>query len=182
MQSPRNSIRYWNALRAGHAARRNATTSSPAPSAAILGDTFVLEFDARHGFPFRIGGSRVNALFLQELRGVSFLKLWREPDWPEIKSVLRDVADQFAGLAPLRRGAAAGGGRARDRGHAPAALPSRLDSFARPGLPLRRRDAALVRAHRRGRGDFDLGNGARPVVRPTPAAEAQRGSACGKRA
>ncbi len=84
---------YWNALRAGRGApERNDV--DPGAIRAILADTFVLEFDARHGFPFRIGGSRVNALFLQELRGVSFLKLWREPDWPEIKSVLRDVADQ----------------------------------------------------------------------------------------
>jgi len=84
---------YWNALRAGRGApERNDV--DPGAIRAILADTFVLEFDARHGFPFRIGGSRVNALFLRELRGVSFLRLWREPDWPEIKSVLRDVADQ----------------------------------------------------------------------------------------
>ena len=84
---------YWNALRAGRGApERNDV--EPGAIRGILADTFVLDFDAGSGFPFRIGGSRLNALFLQELRGVSFLKLWREPDWPEIRSVLRDVADQ----------------------------------------------------------------------------------------
>ncbi len=81
---------YWNALRTGRSApERNDV--EPGAIRGILGDTFVLDFDSS-GFPFRIGGSRINALFLQELRGVSFLKLWREPDWPGVKFALRDVA------------------------------------------------------------------------------------------
>jgi hypothetical protein len=83
---------YWNALRAGRAApERNDIEPSAIPS--ILADTFVLEFDAGIGFPFRISGSRVNALFLRELRGLSFLKLWRAADRTEIISVLQQVAD-----------------------------------------------------------------------------------------
>jgi hypothetical protein len=83
---------YWNALRAGRTApERNEI--EPGAIRSVLADTFVLEFDAATGFPFRISGSRVNALFLRELRGLSFLKLWRETDRSEIVSVLQRVAD-----------------------------------------------------------------------------------------
>ena len=84
---------YWNAVRAGRGApERNDI--EPGAIRGILADTFVLDLDAGRGFPLRISGSRVNALFLQELRGLSFLKLWREADRPEIRSVLDDVADR----------------------------------------------------------------------------------------
>ncbi len=84
---------YWNALRAGRAApERNEV--EPAAIRRVLADTFVLEFDAAAGFPFRISGSRINALFLRELRGLSFLKLWRSADRREIESILQRVADQ----------------------------------------------------------------------------------------
>jgi hypothetical protein len=83
---------YWHALRGGRIApERNEI--EPGAIRSVLADTFVLEFDAGTGFPFRISGSRVNALFLQELRGLSFLKLWRATDRSEIVSILQRVAD-----------------------------------------------------------------------------------------
>jgi hypothetical protein len=84
---------YWNALRAGRAAPERDEIE-PAAIRSVLADTFVLEFDAAAGFPFRISGSRINALFLRELRGLSFLKLWRAADRREIESILQRVADQ----------------------------------------------------------------------------------------
>jgi hypothetical protein len=90
----RELYEYWNALRAGRGApERNDI--EPGAIRGILADTFVLDLDSGSGFPLRISGSRVNALFLQELRGLSFLKLWRESDRPEIRSVLDDVADRW---------------------------------------------------------------------------------------
>lgn len=84
---------YWNALRAGRAApERNEV--EPAAIRSVLADTFVLEFDAAAGFPFRISGSRINALFLRELRGLSFLKLWRGADRREVETILQRVSDQ----------------------------------------------------------------------------------------
>ena len=84
---------YWNALRAGGIApERNDV--EPGAIRGVLADTFVLEFDAGIGFPFRISGSRLNALFLRELRGLSFMKLWRDTDQSEIESVLQGVADK----------------------------------------------------------------------------------------
>lgn len=54
----------------------------------------MLDFENHDGFPFRIAGSRANALFLTELRGLSFLELWRETDRQEIRSILYRVAGE----------------------------------------------------------------------------------------
>jgi hypothetical protein len=84
---------YWNALRAGRSApERNDI--EPGAIRAILADTFVLDFDKENGFPFRIAGSRANALFLTELRGLSFLLLWHEADRQRVKSVIQAVANE----------------------------------------------------------------------------------------
>lgn len=83
---------YWNALR-GERIAPERNEIEPGAIRSVLADTFVLEFDPGTGFPFRISGSRVNALFLRELRGLSFLKLWRAMDRSEIVSVLQRVAE-----------------------------------------------------------------------------------------
>jgi hypothetical protein len=84
---------YWNELRGRRSApERNAL--DPSAIRGVLADTFVLDFDDKRGFPFRIAGSRANALFLKELRGLSFLDLWRGADRQEVDSVLHCVADE----------------------------------------------------------------------------------------
>ena len=84
---------YWNRLRGARSApERNDV--DPGAIRGVLADTFVLDFDARRGFPFRIAGSRANALFLKELRGFSFLDLWRSADREELDSILHCVADE----------------------------------------------------------------------------------------
>jgi hypothetical protein len=84
---------YWNRLRGAQSApERNDV--DPGAIRGVLADTFVLDFDARRGFPFRIAGSRANALFLTELRGFSFLDLWRNADRAELDSILHCVADE----------------------------------------------------------------------------------------
>ena len=84
---------YWNRLRGARSApERNDV--DPGAIRGVLADTFVLDFDARRGFPFRIAGSRANALFLKELRGFSFLDLWRSADREELDLILHCVADE----------------------------------------------------------------------------------------
>ena len=84
---------YWNRLRGARSApERNDV--DPGEIRGVLADTFVLDFDPRRGFPFRIAGSRANALFLKELRGFSFLELWRDADREELDSILHCVADE----------------------------------------------------------------------------------------
>jgi hypothetical protein len=84
---------YWNRLRGARSApERNDV--DPGAIRGVLAETFVLDFDDRCGFPFRIAGSRANALFLKELRGRSFLELWRNADRKEVSSILHYVADK----------------------------------------------------------------------------------------
>ncbi len=84
---------YWNRLRGARSApERNDV--DPGAIRGVLAETFVLDFDDRCGFPFRIAGSRANALFLKELRGLSFLELWRNADRKEVSSILHYVADE----------------------------------------------------------------------------------------
>ena len=84
---------YWNRLRGARSApERNDV--EPGALRGVLADTFVLDFDERRGFPFRIAGSRANAIFLKELRGRSFLELWRDADRQQIDSILHCVADE----------------------------------------------------------------------------------------
>jgi len=83
---------YWNALRgARRAPERNDI--DPGAIRGVLADTFILDFDAAAGFPMRISGSRANALFLRELRGSSFLELWRDGDREDMREILFSVAD-----------------------------------------------------------------------------------------
>src|SRR5574337_1448993 len=84
---------YWNRLRGARSApERNDV--DPGAIRGVLADTFVLDFDEKRGFPFRIAGSRANAIFLKELRGLSFLELWRDADRGDVDSVLHCVADE----------------------------------------------------------------------------------------
>jgi hypothetical protein len=84
---------YWNRLRGARSApERNDV--DPSAIRGVLADTFMLDFDEKRGFPFRIAGSRANAIFLKELRGLSFLDLWRDADRSELDSVLHCVADE----------------------------------------------------------------------------------------
>src|SRR5271157_4106308 len=83
---------YWDTLRAGrNAPERNDI--DPGAIRGVLADTFVLDFDPKRGFPFRIAGSKANALFFRELRGFSFLQLWREADRGQIEAAVRRAAD-----------------------------------------------------------------------------------------
>ena len=84
---------YWNRLR-GRRSAPERNDVDPGAIRGVLAETFVLDFDDRCGFPFRIAGSRANALFLKELRGHSFLELWRNADRKEVSSILHYVADK----------------------------------------------------------------------------------------
>jgi hypothetical protein len=84
---------YWDTLRGARSApERNDI--DPGAIRGILADTFILEFDAQREFPVRIVGTRTNALFLRELRGESFLDVWREEDKDEVRAILAGVADE----------------------------------------------------------------------------------------
>ncbi len=83
---------YWNRLRG----KRGAPERSEVDLAAIskvLADTFLLDIDVAHRFPFLMSGSRVNALFCAEQKNRSFLDLWSPRDMHNVAAVLLTVID-----------------------------------------------------------------------------------------
>jgi hypothetical protein len=92
---------YWDELRGARGApERNDI--EPGAIRGILADTFILEFSPQAGFPFRVVGSRTNALFGRELRGQPFAELWRREDQGELARILASAAD---GAQPFLVGA-----------------------------------------------------------------------------
>jgi hypothetical protein len=94
---------YWNELR-GERTAPERNDMDPNAIRHILADTFQLEIDAERTFPFRLAGTRVNALFDAEQKGRSFLDLWRPEEAHNIATVLLTVAD---GACPVVAGAVA---------------------------------------------------------------------------
>lgn len=92
---------YWDALRGARGApERNDI--EPGAIRGVLADTFILEYSRERGFPFRVVGSRTNALFCRELRGEPFRSLWAPGDAEEAQRVIESAAD---GAQPFLIGA-----------------------------------------------------------------------------
>lgn len=83
---------YWDETRGPRLAPERADID-PAGIRSLLGHTFVLEVDCASRFPFRLSGSRINALFLRELRGTSFIDLWDNNERARIANLLFSVLD-----------------------------------------------------------------------------------------
>ncbi|MFZ0730314.1 MAG: PAS domain-containing protein, partial [Methylovirgula sp.] len=78
---------YWNRLRGERGAPERSEVDLAAIS-KLLADTFLLEIDVAHRFPFLMSGSRVNALFCAEQKSRSFLDLWSPRDAHNVAAVL----------------------------------------------------------------------------------------------
>jgi hypothetical protein len=88
----RKLFSYWNDLRRERAAPERSEID-PAAIRGLLCDTFILEVDPARAYPIRVAGARIGALFLRELKGVSFLSLWREEELDGLASVIESVLD-----------------------------------------------------------------------------------------
>jgi hypothetical protein len=66
---------YWNKLR-GTRLSPAREDIDPCEIRHILADTMILEVDEARQFPVRVSGTRLNALFLDELKGHSFVGLF----------------------------------------------------------------------------------------------------------
>ncbi len=73
----RELFAYWNAIRRERAAPDRAEVD-PAAIRSILSDAFMIEADGEGGHPLRLTGARLNALWLAEMKGRSFIELWGE--------------------------------------------------------------------------------------------------------
>lgn len=87
---------YWQELRGRRPAPQRAEIE-PSAIRQILGEAFILALDHAAGYPFRLAGTRVCALFGRELKGESFVRLWDERSQTTIVELLRVLADEWVG-------------------------------------------------------------------------------------
>jgi hypothetical protein len=92
--SSRQFFAYWNAKRAD---ARAPDRSEIEPSAVreLLGDIFVLSYDAAAGYPFRVAGTRVCALFGHDVKDKSFSALFTEESRREVEEIIAAVAEEM---------------------------------------------------------------------------------------
>jgi len=81
---------YWDRIRGSQAAPARSDIE-PADIRTILPDLFILEKLEDSGFVFRLAGTRICALFGQELRATSFAELWNEKDYERISNTALEV-------------------------------------------------------------------------------------------
>lgn len=87
---------YWEDLRGKRPAPERAEIE-PGAIRQILSEAFIVALDHTSGYPFRLAGTRVCALFCRELKGEPFLSLWDEPSRPAIRELFSILADEWVG-------------------------------------------------------------------------------------
>ena len=96
MKHPSNQefFAYWDEKRAGE---RAPDRSAIEPSAVreLLGDIFVLSYDAAAGYPFRVAGTRVCALLGCDLKDRSFSALFEPEGRREIEDIIAVVSEEM---------------------------------------------------------------------------------------
>lgn len=83
-------FQYWNGLRAGRPAPVHSEIE-PSAIKSVLADTFILERRPSGNAAFRLAGSRVCAIYGQELRGASFASLWDYEARPQVHRIVDGV-------------------------------------------------------------------------------------------
>jgi hypothetical protein len=91
--SSREFFAYWDDKR-GSARAPDRSDIEPSALRDLLADIFVLSYDADAGFPFRVAGTRVCALFGRDLKDASFNALFRVDARREIEQVVTAVAEE----------------------------------------------------------------------------------------
>jgi hypothetical protein len=88
---------YWDALRGDRTAPERGEIE-PGAIRHILADTFILEVGADNRATFRLGGTRLCALFGRELQGEALHELWPAEAQHEMLHFIDIVRDETAGL------------------------------------------------------------------------------------
>lgn len=78
---------YWQKRRGKRSAPERSEIE-PGAIRQVLSDAFILALDGSAGFPFRLAGTRVCALFGRELKGESFMGLWTAASQPTVGDLL----------------------------------------------------------------------------------------------
>jgi hypothetical protein len=92
----RDLFSYWEALRGRRPAPQRAEIE-PGAIRHVLSETFIVMLDRNSGFPFRLAGTRVCALFGRELKGASFLGLWDEASRTTLRDLLGLLTSETVG-------------------------------------------------------------------------------------
>jgi hypothetical protein len=87
---------YWEELRGKRPAPERAEIE-PGAIRQILSEAFILALDPTAGYPFRLAGTRVCALFCRELKSEPFLSLWDETSRSAIRELFSILADEWVG-------------------------------------------------------------------------------------
>jgi hypothetical protein len=92
----RELFAYWQELRGRRPAPERAEIE-PSAIRQILSEAFILALDHTTGYPFRLAGTRICALFGRELKGEPFVRLWEEESRRTIIELLGILADEWVG-------------------------------------------------------------------------------------
>jgi hypothetical protein len=92
--SSREFFAYWDARR-GEARAPDRSEIEPGAVRELLGDIFVLSYDAATGYPFRVAGTRVCALLGCDLKDRSFSALFAPDGRREIEEIIAVVAEEM---------------------------------------------------------------------------------------
>jgi hypothetical protein len=87
---------YWQAIRGRRRAPQRAEIE-PAAIRHVLSEAFIVALDRGAGYPFRLAGTRVCALFGRELKGESFLSLWDEASRKTMRDLLHLLTSETVG-------------------------------------------------------------------------------------
>jgi hypothetical protein len=94
--SSRELHAYWDKKRGSRPAPER-TDIEPGAIRGVLSDAFIIALNRSAGYPFRLAGTRVCALFDREMKGESFLNLWTITSRPLVSSLLAILADEYIG-------------------------------------------------------------------------------------
>jgi hypothetical protein len=92
--SSREFFTYWDEKR-GAARAPDRSEIEPGAVRELLGDIFVLSYDAVAGHPFRVAGTRVCALVGRDLKDRSFSALFAADARREIENIIAVVAEEM---------------------------------------------------------------------------------------
>jgi hypothetical protein len=106
--SSRELFGYWVARRGTRAAPERGEIE-PSAIRKALGDVFILELDRVAGHPFRLGGTRVCALFGRELKNERFIDLWDTESRAALADLIDAIADEATGVVASAQGRTAEG-------------------------------------------------------------------------
>ncbi|HEY0850320.1 MAG TPA: PAS domain-containing protein [Bradyrhizobium sp.] len=91
--SSREFYAYWDRIR-GSAAAPDRSEVEPSAVRELLGDIFVLSYDAGAGYPFRVAGTRVCALLGRDMKDHSFSGLFTPEARREVEDMIVVVAEE----------------------------------------------------------------------------------------